>query len=245
MATASQSIREIVAAQASAAAVLQRFDIDLCSHANQSLTQTCADLQLSIDQVLEKLAVAEARETGALSVDPSTLPLQKLIQHIVRLHHRSVRQDLPPLAALAHKLADQLGQQVPEMFAIDCLVDELQQELNAHIEQEENVVFPYIAYLDQLPGIPAPSGSKGFARVSQPVRTMMHDHDSVLRILHELNQLTCGFQAPANACTAHGSFCSGLRAFDEDLKRHIRLEDEVLFPRAVELEDRIASPAKN
>src|SRR5215831_13231930 len=233
MATANQSIREIIASQPSAADVLQRFEIDLCSHADQSLTQACADLQLSVDQVLEKLAAAEANETGTPSIDPSTVPLEKLIQHIVRLHHRSVRQDLPRLAALAHKLAATKGERMPELIAIDRLVDELQGEIIAHVEKEENVLFPYIAYLDQPHGVAAPSGSNCFRRVSQPVRMMMNDHESALHILGELNRLTNGFRAPAQACATHISLCTGLRAFEEDLKRHIQLEDEILFPRAV------------
>lgn len=239
MATATQSIREIVAAHVSAAAVLERFEIDLCSHGSQSLTETCADLQLSVDQVLEKLAAAEVNETGASALEPSTMPLQKLIQYIVRLHHRTVRQALPPLVAMAHKLASANGAQAPEFVAIYELMDGLQVEIVAHIEKEENVLFPYIAYLDQPPGLAAPAGSRCFRRVSQPVRMMVHDHDSALRILAELKRLTKGFEAPSSACAVHISFCTGLRAFEEDLKRHIQLEDDFLFPRALELENQV------
>jgi regulator of cell morphogenesis and NO signaling len=239
MTTATQSIREIVASQASAAAVLERFEIDLCSHSGHSLRETCADLQLSVDQVLEKLAAAQAYETGTPSVDPSTMPLQKLIQHIVRLHHRTVRQELPPLVATAHKLASANGAQALEFVAINELMDDLQGEIIAHIEKEENVLFPYIAYLDQPPGLAAPAGSRCFRRVSEPVRMMMNDHDSALRILAELKRLTKGFEAPSSACAVHISFCTGLRAFEEDLKRHIQLEDDFLFPRALELESQV------
>jgi regulator of cell morphogenesis and NO signaling len=245
MATATQSIREIVATRASAAAVLQRFAIDLCSYANHSLRQTCADLQLSVEQVLEKLAAAEADETGAPSVDPSTMPLQNLIQLIVRLHHRSVPQELPRLATLAHKLAISHAERIPELIAIDRLMDDLHGDIIAHIEKEENVLFPYVAYLLQPQGVAAPSGSKCFRRVSQPVQMMMNDHESALRILAELNRLTNGFQAPAGACATHVSLCTGLRAFEEDLKRHIYLEDDILFPRAMELEDQAAVSAQS
>ena len=239
MATSTQSIREIVAAHVSAAAVLERFEIDLCSQGSQSLSKTCADLQLSVDQVLEKLAAAEACEAGTPPVDPSTMALQKLIQHIVRLHHRTVRQELPPLVAMARKLASASGAQAPELVAIYELMDNLQKEIIAHIEKEENVLFPYIAYLDQPPGLAAPAGSRCFRRVSEPVRMMMHDHDSALRILADLKRLTRGFEASSSVCAVHISFCTGLRAFEEDLKRHIQLEDDFLFPRALELENRV------
>lgn len=241
MATASQSIREIVASQASAATILQRFEIDLCSSANQSLTQACSDLQLSVDQVLEKLAVAEAEQNGAPPVDPASMSLEKLVQYIVRRHHRLVRQELPRLAMLAHKLASKHGDRAPELIAIDELMDELQGEMIAHLEKEENVLFPYVVHLDQNLGLARPTASACFRRVSQPVRMMMNEHENALRILRELRQLTNGFTAPEWACATHVSFHTGLRAFEADLKQHIQLEDDVLFPRAVEMEDSIGA----
>jgi regulator of cell morphogenesis and NO signaling len=241
MATATQSIREIVASQASAASVLRRFEIDLCSSANQSLTQACSSLQLSVDQVLEKLAAAEAEREGAPPVDPASMSLEKLVQYIVRRHHRLVRQELPRLAALAHKLAAKHGEHTPELVAVEKLMDELHGEMIAHIEEEENVLFPYVVNLDQHCGLALPAASSCFCRVSQPVRMMMNEHETALRILDELRSLTNEFTAPEWACATHISFHTGLRAFEKDLKQHIFVEDEVLFPRAVELEESIDS----
>ena len=240
MATATQSINQIVATQPSAAPILKRFEIDLCSHANQSLNEACADLQLSVEQVLEKLAAAEADETGAPTVDPSTMSPQKLIQHIVRLHHRSVRQQLPPLVALARELASTCADHATQR-EIEQLADKLQGELIAHIEKEENILFPYIAYLDQPAETTAPTGSKCFRGVSQPVRMMMQDHASTERILAELKRFTTCLHLPASAVATRDSFSDGLRSFEEDLQLHIRLEDEILFPRAIELEEQVAS----
>jgi regulator of cell morphogenesis and NO signaling len=237
MATASQSIGEIIATQPSATNVLRRFEIDLSAHAAQSLTQACADLQLSVDQVLEKLAAVEAYETGATTIDPPTMPLQKLIQHIVRLHHRSVRQDLPRLVALARELA--ATHREPAFAEIEQIMVELQGEIITHIEREENVLFPYIAYLDQPPGIAPPGSSAHFRKVSQPVLMMMNDHDSALQILRRLDRLTNGFRAPADAASAQVLFCTGLHSFEQNLQHHIHLEDDFLFPRAIELEDQI------
>ena len=241
MATATQSIREIVASQASAASVLQRFEIDLCSSANQSLTEACSSQQLSVEQVLEKLAAAEADQNGAPPVDPASMSLEKLVQHIVRRHHRLVRQEMPRLAAIAHKLATKHGQRAPQLIPIDKLMDQLQGEMIAHIEKEENVLFPYIVHLDQHLGLARPPASACFRRVTQPVRMMMNEHENAQEILAQLRDLTNGFTAPEWACANHVSFHTGLRAFEKDLKQHIHLEDDVLFPRAVELEELMAA----
>ncbi|MBS1802552.1 MAG: DUF542 domain-containing protein [Acidobacteria bacterium] len=241
MATATQSIREIVASQASAASVLQRFEIDLCSTANQSLTEACSNLQLSVDQVLDKLAAAEAERNGTPPVDPASMSLEKLVQYIVRRHHRLVRQELPRLAALAHKIATKHGERGPQLAAIDKLMDELLGEMMAHIEKEENVLFPYVVHLDQDLGPARPPASACFRRVSQPVAMMMNDHEAAQRIVEELHRLTNGFTPPEWACATHISFHTGLRAFVRDLTQHIHLEDDILFPRAVELEDSVCA----
>lgn len=241
MATATQSIREIVASQASAASVLQRFEIDLCSSANQSLTEACSTQQLSVEQVLEKLAAAEADRNGAPPVDPASMSLEKLVQHIVRRHHRLVRQEIPRLAAIAHKLATKHGDRAPQLIPIDRLMDQLQGEMIAHIEKEENVLFPYIVHLDQHLELARPPASACFRRVTQPVRMMLNEHENSQEILAQLRDLTNGFTAPEWACANHVSFHTGLRAFEKDLKQHIHLEDDVLFPRAVELEELMAA----
>jgi regulator of cell morphogenesis and NO signaling len=115
MSTSTQSIREIVQTQPSAARVLERFEIDLCGQAEKSLDNTCAELQLSVDQVLEKLAHADAQEHGNSFANPETLSMERLIQHIVRVHHQCVRQELPRLAEMAQRLADKRSDRAPEL----------------------------------------------------------------------------------------------------------------------------------
>jgi regulator of cell morphogenesis and NO signaling len=97
MSASTQSVREIVATQPSAARILRHFDIDLGLQADESLEQTCAELQLSVDQVLDTLVDAETDEYRVAPTNPTTLSTGHLIQHIVRAHHRCVRQKLPRL----------------------------------------------------------------------------------------------------------------------------------------------------
>ena len=109
MLNSSQSIRDIAAAQPSAVALFERFDIDVCSLADKSLKEACSELQLSLDQVLEKLQEYGDRDNGEKPRDPATLSCTLLIQHIVRVHHQCVRRDLPSLVEQARKLNDKLG----------------------------------------------------------------------------------------------------------------------------------------
>jgi regulator of cell morphogenesis and NO signaling len=236
MSTATQSIREIVTRHPSAATILNRFDIDLCLQADLSLEGACHELQLSIDQVLEKLADAESRERGGVALDPATLPLERLIQHIVRVHHHCVRLELPRLAEMASTVATKRSDRAPELAKICHLIEELHAEMYAHIQKEEQILFPFISQMDQDLIVAYPPDHACFRSVSHPIFVMEQEHESVDHLVAELKRLTNQFEAPAWACATHIALFSGLRKFEADLNQHVHLENDVLFPRAIQLE---------
>ena len=241
MPTSTQSVREIIAKHPSAAKIFQRFDINLCSQAEKSLDGACAELQLSVDQVLEKLADAETQELGGPPVDPASLSIGRLIQHIVRVHHQYVRQELPRLAEMAQKLAAKRSDRAPELKNIEELLEELRTDMFAHIQREEQVLFPFISQMDQDSIIVYPPAHTCFLSVAHPVSKMMQEHESANHIVAELRRLTLGFQPPEWACTTHVSLFAGLNEFETDLKQHVHLENDVLFPRAIEMEAELNS----
>jgi len=239
MPSATESIREILTTQPSAAGIFHRFDIDLCSQADLSLERACQELQLSIDQVLEKLADAEAQERGGLTVDPAILSLSRLVQHIVRVHHQRVRQDLPRLAELAQKLADKRSDRAPELAQVAELVERLRAEMVAHIQKEEQVLFPFIADMDQKSIVAYPPADPCFRSIAHPILMMEQEHESADHIVAELVRLTHHFEPPSWACPTHIALFSGLRDLEADLRQHVHLENDILFPRAIQRESEL------
>ncbi len=236
MPTSTQSIREIVTQHPSSAKVFHRFDIDLCLQADLSLEGACLELQLSVDQVLENLADSEAKEPGGSAIDAATLPLARLIQHIVRVHHHCVRQELPRLAEMASKVATTRGDRAPELAKVAQLIEQLRSEMYAHIQKEEQVLFPFISQMDQESIIAYPPTHACFRSVSHPIFMMEQDHESADHIVAELIRLTNHFEPPSWACATHVALFAGLRDFEADLRRYVHLENDVLFPRAIQLE---------
>jgi len=236
MSTPTKSIREIVATQPSSAKVFHRFDIDLCLQADLSLEGACKELHLSVDQVLEKLAEAEAQGPGGMTLDPGTLPLGRLVRHIVRVHHHCVRQELPRLAETASKVATELGDRAPELARVAELVEQLRDEMYTHIQKEEQVLFPFILQMDQESIVAARPTHACFHSVAEPIFSMEQEHESINHIVAILVYLTNHFQDPSWACTTHTTLFSGLRDFEVDLKEHVHLENDVLFPRSIQLE---------
>jgi regulator of cell morphogenesis and NO signaling len=235
MATATQSIRQIVTAAPSAAAVLERFEIDLCSQADTELERACAELQLSVDQVLEKLADAESQARGAVAPDEN-VSLTRLIQHIVRTHHQTVRRELPRFVELSQRIASKHGDKAPQFLAVAELIEQLREEMFAHLEKEEQILFPFIVGMEEAAAGGSAAPHACFRSVAGPISMMMHEHDVAEGIMAQLSSLTNGFEPPAWACARNTAFHQSLAAFQKDLRQHVHLENDVLFPRAIALE---------
>ena len=236
MPTATQSIGEIVTAEPSAAAVLERFEIDLCSQADAQLEHACAELQLSVDQVLEKLTEAESRASGTTVPRVESYSLTRLIQHIVRTHHQTVRQELPRFAELSQRIARNHGDKSPQYKTVATLIEQLRAEMFAHLEKEEQVLFPYIVRLEEAADDRSTPPYACFQSVGQPISAMVREHDSAEEIVAQIRELTNGFEAPEWACARAIAFHASLAAFETDLRRHVHLENDLLFTRAIAME---------
>ena len=240
MATAAQSIREIVTAAPSAAAVFERFEIDLCSQADAELERVCIELQLSVDQVLEKLADAESKARGAIVPDVENYSLARLIRHIVRTHHQTVRQELPCFAELSQRIAKKHGEKAPQFKGMAHLIEQLREEMFAHLEKEEQVLFPYIVRLEEATEDGSTTPYACFRSVAQPISMMVREHEPAEGIVAELRELSNGFELPEWACPRNAAFHASLAAFEKDLQQHVHLENDLLLPRAIALESELA-----
>ncbi len=236
MPTATQSIGEIVTAEPSAVAVLERFEIDLCSQADAQLERVCAELQLSVDQVLEKLADAESRAHGAMVPDLERYSLTRLIQHIVRTHHQRVRQELPRFVELSQRVATKHGERAPHFKTVAALIEQLRNEMFAHLAKEELMLFPHIARLEEAAEDSLAVLTACFRSVAQPISVMLKEHDSAEDVVAQVRELTNGFETPSWACPRNSAFHSGFAAFEKDLRQHVHVENDLLFPRAIALE---------
>jgi regulator of cell morphogenesis and NO signaling len=241
MSTATQTIREVVATQPSASRVFERFDIDPCLQAEKSIDDACAELQLSVDQVLDQLADAEAQDRGSQSIDASSLSMSRLVQHIVRVHHQCVRRELPGLYEMAHELASRTNDPDSRLKEIEALLNELRADMLAHIQKEEQILFSLIYRMDQESNVGSSHTYADSRPISNSVSMVIHEHESASHIMAEIRRITTGFEVPEGACATHTALFTGLRAFEKDLTQHLHLESDVLFPRAIKLEAELNS----
>ena len=231
MSVTNMPLRDIATDYPAAISILEQFEIDLCAWGDKPLGEACASLQLSADQIQEKLDALMIAEGGAR--DSASLSLTQLIQRIVRVHHRRVRQDLPALARMAAKLASRHSRQNTSFASIAHCIQALHTDLLSHIAKEEQVLFPFIAAMEEEGDAPYRAGHTCIPSVRQPIAKMIQEHAAANKALDELRERTCSFSPPAEACATQRALYGGLRNFEEDLREHIHLENDILFPRTI------------
>jgi regulator of cell morphogenesis and NO signaling len=235
MADLTKTVREIALEQPSSIRVFEELGIDYCCGGRKPLAEACAARQLEIDDVLAALDLA-ANANAASPIDWAQASLSRLIEHIVATHHLYVKRELPRLAVLAQKVVNRHGDTQAHLPAMQKATLQLEDELTYHLAKEENVLFPYIASLETALASGSSQPDACFGNLANPIAMMTHEHDSAGALLGEIRRLSDDFTTPAGACPTYHAFYDGLREFEQDLHQHIHLENNILFPRAIDLE---------
>lgn len=231
-----KTVREIALESPSSIRVFERFGIDYCCGGNKSLGDACSELQLSLEQVKEKLDEAFQEKSVEDPDKFQQMTLEKLIQHIVRVHHHFVRTEMPRLGILAEKVAAKHGDTHPELKKIRTIFTQVSAEMTMHMMKEEEILFPYIARLEQAFSSHQDVPASPFGTVSNPIQMMMREHESAGGAMAEISTLSAAYTPPTGACPSYQGLFSGLKDFEQDLHRHVHLENNILFPRAQEME---------
>lgn len=235
MATATQTVREIALEQPTSIRVFEKLGIDYCCGGRKPLSEACQARSLEVDAVIAALEAAAA-DPRKPAEDLSNISLASLCDRIVTTHHEYVRRELPRLTFLAEKVVNRHGDTHTELPVIQATLAQLAEELTQHCAKEEIVLFPYISKLEASMAEGTPKPKSCFGTVSNPIAMMTREHDDAGLLLEVLRTKSNQYTTPDGACPTYHAFYDGLREFEQDLHQHIHLENNVLFPRAVELE---------
>ncbi|HUI80003.1 MAG TPA: iron-sulfur cluster repair di-iron protein [Bryobacteraceae bacterium] len=235
--TTEKIVGELAAEYPAATRVLETLGIDYCCGGGTTLEQACRAAGLPIEQVRNSIETALETSGGAAQTrDWNTEPLADLIGHIKNTHHQFTRAEIARLGPLFDKVCSVHGKNHSELEDMRATFGDLAQELTMHLMKEEMMLFPYIermeeAVLEKSPVLPAPFGS-----VQNPVAMMMHEHDGAGEALRAMRAASNGYTAPPDACISYRTLYQALAGFEADLHQHIHLENNILFPRAIEME---------
>ncbi|HUY80607.1 MAG TPA: iron-sulfur cluster repair di-iron protein [Acidobacteriaceae bacterium] len=236
MTTSETTVREIALEQPASIRVFEKFGIDYCCGGRRPLAAACEERSLDVDAVLAAIESATNTESAA---EPEwvTAPLGEICKHIVEKHHAYVRNEVPRLRFLAQKVVTRHGPTHAELGEIQQTVEAVCADLLQHMDKEEMILFPYITNLEQNRKSCGPGSLECLGTVRNPIRVMMAEHDAAGAALARMRTLSGEFTAPEGACPTYRGFYQALEEFEQDLHRHVHLENNVLFPRTIELEE--------
>ena len=218
-----RTVGELVAERPNRSRVFQAFGMDFCCQGGRALQAACEGKGVPVETVIEQLE-AELADKTATGPNPADLPAGELCQYIVTTHHGFLRREFPRLHAMAERVAHVHGGHTPPLVEVFEVFQGLETELASHMMKEEQILFPAIVQLSQ--------GNHAVMPLDGPITCMLHEHNDAEDNLARLRELTHGFQPPAEACNTYRALFSGLADLEDDLHRHIHLENAVLFPTA-------------
>lgn len=228
-------VGEVVRFNFKTAAVFQENNIDFCCGGNKTITEACKVTGVASGQLIEHLQAA-SRQSDAEAQYLDGLSLEELSDYIIKRHHNYVRGNIPLLNANLEKICQVHGERHPELFEVNRFFIESSGELTMHLQKEELLLFPFIrklehAFRDRLSKPQSP-----FGPVSNPISMMVAEHQQEGDRFDQISTLTANYTVPEDACVTFELTLTQLRDFENDLHRHIHLENNILFPKAIELE---------
>ena len=230
-----ETLGQIAAKDLRKAQVFKKYGLDFCCGGKKTVKEACAEKGLDVTKVEQELQQAD-RMPSSRPLPYTDWSLDFLADYIVNTHHSYVKKNLPDIKAYAEKVMRVHGNRHPELLRVNQLVQEVYNELMAHLVKEEQVLFPYVKELVAAQGGTAAKHAAHFGTVQNPINMMEMEHEVVGKNLAEIREITNNFTLPEDACASYSLLYRMLDEFEEDLHLHVHLENNILFPQAIQLE---------
>ena len=227
---AQQTLATIVTNNHFAVPVLEKYHLDFCCKGKRTLADACTEKGLSVTAISDELEKITASPVSN-KMPFTEMTAEQLISYILIHHHFYVKQSMPTILGHLEKVAIKHGDRFPNMVEVLCLFKEINEEMTAHMQKEETILFPRIkevvASYDAKENL-----NLSDVYIAGPVKVMELEHEHAGDVLYKIRTLTNNYTPPADACTTFQVSLAELKEFEEDLHRHVHLENNLLFPLA-------------
>jgi regulator of cell morphogenesis and NO signaling len=221
-------VGEIVRAVPARSRVFEKLGIDYCCGGKQSLSKACQARGLDPATVVTMLSALESAGEK-VQADPDTLTLTELCEHIERVHHGYLREELPRLDFMTRKVAAVHGEAEPRLLDVRRTFEIFCGKVTAHTAKEDEQVFPAIRRLEAADGDKA----ERVSGLKAELEKLESEHKSTGAALAQFKELTDDYTPPDWACNTWRALYDGLHRMERDMHQHIHKENNVLFPRAL------------
>ena len=230
-----ETLGEIVAKDMHKAQIFKKYGIDFCCGGKKTVKEACADKGLDYAAIEQELQKAD-QVVSTRPLPYNDWALDFLADYIVNTHHSYTKKQLPEIRGYAAKVARVHGDNHPELLKIYQLVEEVSAEMSAHMVKEEQILFPYIKEIVASKNKTADSQYNTLGSVQGPISMMEMEHEHTGNAMEQIRLLSKNYSLPEDSCASYSLLFRMLEELEEDLHMHIHLENNILFPKALDME---------
>ena len=230
-------VADIVAQDYRTADVFRRHGIGYCCGGKWPMDAACEMRGVDVGKVQAELEMAIRIIQVPGQVDFAEWDIDFLLDYLINVHHRYLRNSLPGTRQLLADFAEEHRKKIPYVTELEKQFDLLSRQLLPSVQQEEEVIFPYIRQIAHAHRNKESYAALLVRTLRKPVeQTMFKGHEAVTNIILSIRKLTNSYTTPENVCVSHKVVIAKLKELDNDLMQHLYLEQSILFPRAVSIE---------
>ncbi|MBU2494270.1 MAG: iron-sulfur cluster repair di-iron protein [Bacteroidetes bacterium] len=236
-------VKEIVANNFQTAKVFEKYGIDFCCKGNRPLTKAAEERKINISELIGEL-VSVSKNNKEKSERYDEWDLVFLSNYIVNNHHAYVREAIPRIQEHLEKVENRHGKTHTHMIDVNKLFRQISDEMISHMHKEEKVLFPIVKYLHDCKTFNEKPKTGGYGTIKNPINAMENEHIGAGGIMESIRELTDNYTLPEDACTTFTLTNKELEEFEQDLHKHVHLENNILFPKAINLEEELLKISK-
>lgn len=235
-----KTIGKIVRDDYRTAEVFKKFNIDFCGGGKKTIEEVCSTNNISLEELTKALSEIEKKIDSDKGYNFKDWEPDFLANYIVNVHHKYVAENIPLLLEFTQKIVRVHGERHPELQKIANLFGDVATELQQHMMKEERILFPYMARLQTAFKNKSSIGPSPFGTVRNPIAMMEMEHDNAGSLLKQMREISGNYKLPEDAGETYSVTYQKLDEFENDLHQHIHLENNILFPKAIELEEQLS-----
>jgi regulator of cell morphogenesis and NO signaling len=224
------TLASIVKANHRVVPVLEKYHLDFCCKGKKNLSEACKENNLMIESVIQELQQVQDNEKD-FHTPFTEMTAEQLINYIITHHHFYIKQSVPVIFPHVQKVAAKHGDRFPYMVTVSELSAQVADEMISHMQKEELILFPGIKQLEEMISL-GNFENENVPYILSPINVMEEEHEYVGNLLAQIRSLTNNYFAPPDACTTFRIALAELKEFEEDLHKHVHLENNILFPLA-------------
>ena len=229
-----KTVGDFVAEDYRTAKVFEKYGIDFCCGGKVPLAAACRERGIDCAAIQREIEAATS-EPVERSQNFAAWGLPFLSDYIINTHHGYLKENTEQIAVYARKIAEVHGSRHPEVVEIAGIFDKIATDMAAHLREEEEVLFPAIKRIDAARKDGTAPEAKDVEALKACLVKLNHEHDEIGEAVHTIRHLAKGYALPADACTTFTVTYRMLKEFEDDLHKHVHLENNILFPKAGEL----------